>query len=144
MIDLVCERLRSPLARALRRPPVAGLVLGIDRDPHAKVTFLLFDDTGAVCAVAKVARDNGSADALQREYAALCRLESSAAGCPGRIPRPLLLERVADRLVLATTAIAGAPMTLGYYTPGHVTDQNAVRRDFVLAGRWLADFQRHT
>jgi hypothetical protein len=137
VIDRLCERLR---ATALSRRPERALVLGIDRDPLAKVTLLLFDAAGVLCAVAKVARDPASEASLEREFAALCRLELT----DGRLPRPLMLDRVCGRLVLATTALEGSPMTVAYYTPGHVRDREAVRRDFVLAGRWLAQFQRDT
>jgi aminoglycoside phosphotransferase (APT) family kinase protein len=145
VIDLICERLRHIDALELRRLPVTGLVLGIDRDPRAKVTLLLFDDLGEVCAVAKVARDHRSEPALEQEYAALCHL--ACAPIPAlrdHVPAPLMLDRVGERLVVVTTAIPGTPMTVGYYTPGHVSDPVAVRRDFDLAGGWLAKFQSAT
>jgi aminoglycoside phosphotransferase (APT) family kinase protein len=145
VIDLICERLRHIDAAVLRRLPVSGLVLGIDRDPRAKVTLLLFDDLGEVCAVAKVARDDRSEPALEQEYAALCHL--ACAPIPAlrdNVPAPLMLDRVGERLVLVTTAIPGTPMTVGYYTPGHVSDPTAVHRDFDTAGGWLAQFQRAT
>ncbi|MDX6208680.1 MAG: hypothetical protein QOE24_1071 [Frankiales bacterium] len=145
MIDLICERLRGVDTSGLLRLPVSGLVLGMDRDPLAKVTLLLFDDRGEACAVAKVARDRGSERALEQEYAALCHLACSPiAGLRPSLPAPLMLERVGYRLVLVTTVIPGTPMTVGYYTPGHVTDPAAVRRDFESAGGWLSAFQDAT
>jgi hypothetical protein len=145
VIDLICERLRRTDPSELRRLPVSGLVLGMDRDPLAKVTLLLFDDLGRLCAVAKIARDHRSEPALEQEYAALCHLACSPmAGLRGDVPTPLLLDRVGHRLVVVTTAIPGTPMTVGYYTPGHVSDSVAVRRDFDTAGGWLAQFQSAT
>jgi hypothetical protein len=145
MIDLICERLRRADSAELRRLPVSGLVLGIDRDPLAKVTLLLFDDLGRVCAVAKVARDHRSEPALEQEYAALCHLACAPMTALRRdVPSPILLERVGERLVVVTTAIPGTPMTVGYYTPGHVGDPAAVRRDFDTAGDWLSRFQTAT
>ncbi|MDX6253799.1 MAG: hypothetical protein QOJ11_133 [Frankiales bacterium] len=148
MIDLVCERLRGVDTSGLwglRRLPVSGVVLGMDRDPLAKVTLLLFDDRGEACAVAKVARDRRSEKALEQEYSALCHLACSpVAGLRSGVPAPLLLDRVGHRLVVVTTVIPGSPMTVGYYTPGHVTDPVAVGRDFATAGGWLSAFQSAT
>ena len=144
MLDLICARLRSLTDVDFAGEPVSGLVLGIDRDPLAKVTLLLFDRRGTACAVAKVAREPGSEPALHREYEALARLGREPTEVSRQVPRPLLLERLGGRLVLATTALPGGPLSVDYYTPGHVSDPELVRRDFTMAGRWLAEFQQAT
>ncbi len=145
MIQAICQRLNDMDARGLRGRPGSGVVVGIDRDPMAKVTLLLFDDRGELTAVAKVARNPGVEPALRREGTALCRLAAEALpSLRPQVPRPLLLERIAGRLVLASTAVAGAPLTVRYYTPGHVTNADSVAADFAMAGRWITALQCET
>ena len=144
MIPAICARLNAPgvcPGAAL----TGGLVLGIDRDPAAKVTQVLFDASGTPRAVTKVARQPTAEAALRAEYRALEGLwRRPPLGVASTLPRPLLLERIQGRLVLATTAVRGGPLSVPYYRPGHVSDPRQVTRDFALAGGWLARFQRET
>jgi aminoglycoside phosphotransferase (APT) family kinase protein len=145
MMQAICRRLRELDPRLLPSPPEAGVAVGIDKDPMAKVTILLFDAAGSLVAVAKVARDPRVEPALEAEHDALSGLAAAPRSGPfAQVPVPLLLERVGPRLTLVVSAVAGAPMTLGYYTPGHVTDEAVVTRDFARAGEWLAAWQRAT
>lgn len=145
MIEAICRRLHGLDAPELRSRPCSGVVVGMDRDPMAKVTLLLFDDRGEFVAVAKVARDPRAETALRAEGEALCRLASAPLRTIRRqVPVPLLLERIEGRLILASTAVTGAPMTVRYYTPGHVVDQDRVAVDFELAGTWLTALQHET
>lgn len=144
MIEAICRRLRA-LDVVECSQPRSGVVIGIDRDPMAKVTLLLFDGRGDISAVAKVARDPRAEEALRTEHEALGRL----AAAPLRtlrhqVPAPLLLERISGRLVLASTALAGAPLTVSYYTPGHVVDRRRVAQDFRAAGDWIASLHAET
>jgi Phosphotransferase enzyme family len=146
MIPALCCRLNTAemVARTGARV-TGGLVLGIDRDPAAKVTQVLFDSTGAPRVVTKVARQRAGEHALRIEHRVLTQLHSRPLpGLERTVPRPVLLERIAGRLVLAATAVPGGPLTLRYYRPGHVSDPAAVEHDFALAGGWLARFQRTT
>jgi aminoglycoside phosphotransferase len=127
--------------------PVRGIVAGVDRSPAAKVTLVLFDQAGTLAAVAKVARTAASEPGLVQEHQALShlwRLGEDAASVRRHTPEPLLLERVAGRLALVVSPLAGRPMTAAYYTPGHVTDPATVAADFALAAAWLRAFQRET
>lgn len=145
MITAICERLNRLGAPPVAAPLVGGLVLGIDQDPAAKVTQLLFDDRGDPSVVAKVARRPSAEAALRAEHRVLQDLWSDPPlAVADSLPQPLLLESVAGRLVLATTALRGGPMSVDYYRPGHARSPAAVRRDFEIAGSWLAAFQRAT
>lgn len=143
MIRAICDRLN-----ALGHPGLSltsGLVIGIDQDPTAKVTLILFDKGGRPGAVAKVARQATTEQALLAEHAVLLDLQRSRLSTvAGELPQPLLLERIGGRAVLATTALPGAPLTVHYYHPGHVQDRELVGEDFRLAGSWLSRLQRET
>lgn len=126
-------------------PAVSGLVVGVDRDPSAKVTVLLFDDAGRPTAVAKMARTDSADSPLRAEHAALTAV--AAAPLPrvqDQIPRSLLLHDVAGRTVLVTSAVPGGSVLIRYHSPGHVSSPSAVAGDLRAAGAWLAAFQEDT
>ena len=147
MIDLIrsflAERwgeLRPGAAR-----PVAGIVIGADRDPAAKVTILFLDASGQPSAVAKVARQPQGEAGLGAEYEMLLRFSRLASDwVRDQTPTPLALQRIGGRLVLLTTAVPGRPMRTAYYAPGHVTNRRRVEADFAAATAWLATFHRET
>jgi Ser/Thr protein kinase RdoA (MazF antagonist) len=129
-------------------PARSGLVVGMDRDPSAKVTVLLFDASGRPAAVAKLARQHGADAPLRAEYDALAALAALAPAellrVRDQIPRALLLQDVAGRTVLVTSAVPGGPTTVRYHAPGHVCSPSAVAEDLSAAGGWLAAFQEAT
>lgn len=145
MITDVLARLATVRPPLPGPPLTGGLVLGLDRDPSAKVTFVLFDAAGQARAVAKVARRAEAERAVLAEADALRLLwRDPPRTCAAQLPRPLLLGRVAGRLVLATTALPGRAVSVGYYRPGHVRDRRRVARDLDVAGEWLGRFQQDT
>lgn len=145
MIPAICERLNAIGPPRVRTPLTGGLVLGIDQDPAAKVTQILFDGHGHPQVVAKVARRPSAEPALRAEHRVLQDLwRDPPMGGGETLPEPLLIETIAGRLVLATTALPGGPMSVGYYQPGHARRPRLVNQDFELAGNWLAQFQRET
>jgi hypothetical protein len=60
------------------------------------------------------------------------------------VPRYVESLAVDGRPVLVSTAVDGAPMSLGYHRFGHTAWPDAVRRDFAAALGWLTDFQTRT
>jgi len=146
LIDEVVRVLaeRSAELRLLQLRP--GVVIGVDADPAGKVTMLLVDAEGRARAVAKVGRRPGTDGRhLTDEHEALVRVRRHALPRAGStVPRPLLLEHVAGRLVLVTSVLKGAPLSVRYYRPGHVSSASRVREDFAAAGEWLAAFQSDT
>jgi Phosphotransferase enzyme family len=134
------------IAADLGLPQVTGgIVIAVDYAPAAKATLLLFGPDGLPLLVAKLARRAEGERALKAEYDALTNLWSARprAVC-AQLPRPIALERVAGRMVLLSTAVRGTPLTVRYYTPGHVRHPKLVTQDFALAGAWLARFQAET
>jgi hypothetical protein len=127
-------------------PPIEGIMLaGADKDPSAKVIFLLFDRAGRLAAVAKVARDPLEEGALEAEHSALTELQRTGASVlRGTAPEPLALEPVAGHATLVLSAVEGRPMTTTYYSPGHVSSPALVEKDFDLAASWLGSFQEGT
>jgi hypothetical protein len=82
---------------------------------------------------------------LRAEHVALTELSRSWLPRVRRqVPRSLLLEGVAGRTVLVTSALAGRSMLVRYHGPGHVTSRSAVAGDLRAAGAWLAAFQADT
>ena len=120
-------------------------MLGIDRSDDAKVVSLLFDAAGALVAVAKVARSGSGERALVAEHDALRAVGcTQSAGLAGTSPRALALFRAAGRLTLVQTPARGRPMSVDYYSVGHVNDPSAVAVDLAAAGDWLALLHRGT
>lgn len=137
----------TPSLAARGDPPLrAAVVVGIDRDPSAKVTILLFGEDGRAHVVAKVARNAHAERALVHEHAmlGLVRSRCISSSLTRSIPEPLGLERVTGRLALATTAVGGDPMMQRFYKPGHTADATAVWADFEAAGDWLGRFHQET
>lgn len=145
MIRAVQDMANAVAASLGLSPVTSAMVIGIDYDRAAKVTLLMFGADGEPRFVAKLARRAESERALVAEYNALVELWSAGPRTvSAELPRPLALEDVAGRQVLLSTAVRGTPLTVGYYTPGHVRRPNRVAQDFALAGTWLSRFQRAT
>lgn len=122
-----------------------GIVIAVDYAPCAKATLLLCGPDGLPLLVAKLARRPEGERALVTEYDALTNLWSAPErAVTAELPRPLALGHVAGRMVLLSTAVRGAPLTIRYYTPGHVRHPGLVAQDFALASTWLARFQAET
>jgi aminoglycoside phosphotransferase (APT) family kinase protein len=144
------DALRSAVQRratlgAYLEPDGGVIVVGKDRDPSAKVAYILLDRVGHAVAVAKVARRPASEPSLEAEYAVLRQLRST--GSPlaaASSPRPLFLDRIQGRLTLVVSAVDGLPMATRYYRPGHTGDRRQVSRDFDAASRWLRRLHRET
>ena len=145
MIPALLESLADGWDASASPAPTTAALLGPDRSADAKVTLLLFSGGTEPTAVAKVARSAAGAAALRREHDALCGFWSEgSAALRSRMPRPLGLRVLGSRSVLLQTAVGGRPMTLGYYSPGHVSSPAKVRADLDGAADWLATFQRET
>lgn len=145
MIGAVRDR-ANLIAANLGLPQVTGgIVIAVDYAPAAKATLLLFGPDGLPLLVAKLARRADGERALVAEHDVLTTLWSvRPRTVSAELPRPLALERVAGRLMLLCTAVRGAPLTIRYYTPGHVRHPDLVAQDFALAGAWLSRFQEET
>jgi hypothetical protein len=122
-----------------------GIVIAVDYASCSKATLLLCGPDGRPLLVAKLARHPAGEQALVAEYDTLMSLWSAPERTvTAELPRPLALGHVAGRMVLLSTAVPGTPLTIRYYTPGHVRRPGLVAEDFALAGGWLARFQADT
>jgi aminoglycoside phosphotransferase (APT) family kinase protein len=128
------------------RPRLSSAILaGANKSPSAKVAIIFFDESGAVAAVAKVARTPAGERALRAESAALHRFWSAGAEAVIRhAPEPLALDRIGTRLVFVMSPVSGEPMFTRYHTPGHTSDPGRVAQDFDAARAWLLRFHRDT
>ncbi|NUR59953.1 MAG: aminoglycoside phosphotransferase family protein [Catenulispora sp.] len=118
------------------------MVVGFDKASNAKVVLLLFDRHGTLSVIVKTGRSPENDAQLRRESDVLTHFWDS--GLRSQIPRPLGVFPIAGRLCLAQSALPGRPMTVGYYTPGHVSSRNAVAVDFTAAAAWLDSFHRQS
>jgi hypothetical protein len=145
VIGAVCERVNA-IAAGRGLPPVSGgIVVAVDYAPAAKATLLLFGTDGRPCLVAKLARRPEGEPVLVAEHDALIDIRAARPpSIAAQLPCPLGLERVAGRLVLVSTAVTGTPLSLRYYTPGHVRRPGRVAADLAAAGAWLGRFQEET
>lgn len=144
-MDTLLRALAQRCAELGAAPPRSGLVVGTDRDPDAKVTVLLFDVAGRPALVAKMARRAHAEGQLRAEHDMLAALTATGLPTVGRqVPKALLLERVAGRTVLVTSALTGESMGVRYHAPGHVRRPVRVADDLTAAADWLAAFQHDT
>jgi phosphotransferase family enzyme len=146
MIDAVRTWLGDNVPGFSTDPDATGVILlAADRHPEAKVTMLVLAEDGRPVAVVKVGRGWSSELALAAEHGVLVALRE-AIGDPmaGEVPQALAFGTVQNRLALAQTPLAGAPLTTKYYTPGHVGDQALVAHDFAAVGGWLRRFREET
>jgi aminoglycoside phosphotransferase (APT) family kinase protein len=145
VIGAICERANAIAADRGLSPVTGGIVAAIDYAPAAKATLLLFGADGRPCLVAKLARRPESEQVLVAEHDALADVQAARPpSIAAQVPRPIALERVAGRLVLLSTAVPGTPLTVRYYTPGHVRRPRRVAADLAAAGAWLARLQEET
>jgi hypothetical protein len=142
VITSLCAWLTT--ACRLSPPLTSGVVVGIDADPAAKVTVLLFDREGEPRAVAKVARTSSGERALETEHDGLRAVADRAGRRLPEVPPVLGLTRLDGRLALATGLVPGGPLSARYYRPGHVRSPERVATDFGAAGGWLTRFQEAT
>jgi hypothetical protein len=144
VISALCTELaaRWPSLGLPGEPPTGGLVIGMDKAPNAKVVLMLFDAAGNPSVIVKTGRTDENDVQLRAEFDVLSHFWDG--GLRARIPQPLGLFEVGERLCLAQTALPGRPMTAVYYTPGHVSNRAAVTGDFAAATDWLGEFHRHT
>jgi hypothetical protein len=156
-LRLVAPR-RLVVARTIRSsespPASAGLlaaagmdsvVLALSKDPNAKLTVLLFPVGVAKPVLAvKVPTTVAATHVVEAERLVL---ETLRRGLPSNLAATLpAVVAVDDAPVsaLASTAMAGTPMSTSYHAWRHLASPAAVRADFAAVERWLASFQSAT
>lgn len=143
---------RRRVEQLLTDPAGRGVLLSASRDPDAKVTFVLTRPVGSAPVrdltplAVKVPLTVHAGAAVDREGRMLVELRRMQLGAlAGTVPRYVETVPVDDRrTALVSTALPGAPMTVGYHEWLHTSRPGPVRHDFELALGWLAAFQSAT
>jgi hypothetical protein len=124
-----------------------GVLIAASRDPDAKLTYVRTERTTDPAnpqerLVVKVPSTPGAGVAVEREGRMLVELRRMRLGSvTGTIPRYVESRLFQGRPVVVSTAMPGHPMSVDYHQWLHTSRPDAVRRDFELAGDWLAQFQ---
>jgi aminoglycoside phosphotransferase len=97
-------------------PGVRSVVVGVSKDPNAKVTVLLVSERDGMPVMAvKVPTTPIAAAAVEAETAALIELHARYSGAAmGTIPRVVRMVEVDGLRGVVMTAVPGTPMTRGY------------------------------
>lgn len=119
------------------------VVLDHSHDPDSRAVLLLFGPHAPAPTIAvKVATTSSAAARLDGERSRLGELQNAPLEALGdSIPRLVDLPVATGSALLATTAMDGEPMFVGYYRNGHSRRPETVRRDYDAAAEWLARLQ---
>jgi aminoglycoside phosphotransferase len=122
------------------------VALAMSKDPHGKVTLLLFrPGEDLPCYVAKVPTGDAAVRDIEREAAALRRLGALDLGPLARtVPTLVAVAEHRGRPVLVTTALPGRQMLADYHTWRHTARPAPVEADFRAAGDWLTQVHHLT
>jgi len=127
-------------------PGMHSIVVGISKDPNAKIVVLLIPNGARLPAyVVKVPTTDLAAASVELEIRTLTALERVLPGWVGRqVPRVEAVVDFKGRPALVITALAGSPMTTRYHRWRHTARPRLVAADFEMAGNWLAALQAAT
>jgi len=126
-----------------------GVLITASRDPDAKLTFVvtrqLPGTSGSTRVVVKIPVTAGAAESVDREGRMLVDLRRMCTGPLLRtFPRYVQSVVVEERSALVSTALPGAPMSVGYHQWLHTARRSRVAADFRRAEAWLTAFQTDT
>ncbi len=137
---------RLPLWDFVRDSGLRSVVVGLSRDPNAKVTILLVSrETGRSVLAVKVPTTDGAAAAVEAEMRVLAQVRALApASLTATLPRVVDVVDFDGRPAAVASAVPGTPMTISYMRRRHTGRRARVAGDLAAVGAWLADFQRAT
>ena len=139
------DELRS-LSEYARASGLQSLVIGISKDPNAKVTVLLVSPAGGRSVLAvKVPTTDVAARAVEAEERALLAIRQVA---PRKvvdvIPRVVDAVEFEGRRATVVTAMPGIPMATSYIRRRHTATRALVAADFNAVETWLSELQSGT
>ena len=139
------DELRS-LSEYARASGLQSLVIGISKDPNAKVTVLLVSPAGGRSVLAvKVPTTDVAARAVEAEERALLAMRQVA---PRKvvdvIPRVVDAVEFEGRRATVVTAMPGIPMATSYIRRRHTATRALVAADFNAVETWLSELQSGT
>jgi aminoglycoside phosphotransferase (APT) family kinase protein len=137
---------RASLFDFVRASGLRSVVVGLSKDPNAKVTLLLVSPrSGRPVVVVKAPTTDAAARAVEAEMRVL---EGLRARWPRialeTVPRVVEVVDFRGRPAAVMTAVPGTPMTISYLSWRHTARPWRVGCDFAAVGAWLADLQRAT
>lgn len=134
---------RLPLWDYVERSGLRSLVVGVSKDPNAKLTVLLFSArSGRAERAVKAPTSRAAARAVEHEVALLCRLRSLALGeLADSIPRVIEVLDFEGRPAAVMSAVHGVPMSTSYMRGRHTASRTCVAADFAAVDGWLERFQ---
>jgi hypothetical protein len=136
----------QPLSEFARGSGLQSLVIGISKDPNAKVTVLLVSPvSGRSVLAVKVPTTDVAARAVEAEERALLAIRQVA---PRKvvdvIPRVVGAVEFEGRRATVVTAMPGIPMATSYIRRRHTATQALVAADFNAVETWLTELQSGT
>ncbi len=119
------------------------VVLALSKDPNAKLTILLIPPGKPRPAlVVKVPTTETAESSIAAERHTISDIRARLPDAIlATIPRFAELAEADAGLMLVTTALPGIPMSTRYHAWRHLASQESVRADFMMADRWLSQFQ---
>jgi aminoglycoside phosphotransferase (APT) family kinase protein len=136
----------QPLSEFARGSGLQSLVIGISKDPNAKVTVLLVSPiSGRSVLAVKVPTTDVAARAVEAEERALLAIRQ---GAPRMvvdvIPRVVDAVEFEGRRAAVVTAMPGIPMATSYIRRRHTATRALVAADFNAVEAWLSELQSGT
>jgi aminoglycoside phosphotransferase (APT) family kinase protein len=134
------------LGDLVRQSGLRSLVLGLSKDPNAKVTLILVSPrSGRAVLAVKVPTTDAAARAVEAEARTLEQVHSLAPRqALATVPRVVETVRYEGRPAMVTTAVPGTPLTVSYMSWRHTASRSRAAGDFEAVGSWLADLQHGT
>jgi aminoglycoside phosphotransferase (APT) family kinase protein len=139
------EQLRT-LSEFVASSGLRSLVVGLSKDPNAKLTVILVSpSTERPTLAIKAPTTDVAARAVKAEMHLLAALRRRrAGGVIGTIPSLVEVVDFDGRPAIVTTAVQGRPMTASYGRRRHTGNQAQVTADFAAVREWLAQLQTGT
>ncbi len=136
----------KPLRRFIEESGLQSVVIGVSKDPNAKLTVLLVAPvSGRPMLVLKAPTTDAAAVAVESEIAVLRGLRRLKPWHTlPTLPRVVDVVELDGRPSMVTTALSGVPMTASYLRWRHTASRRCVAADFAAASAWLAEFQGET
>jgi hypothetical protein len=135
-----------PLCELIRRSGLRSLVLGLSKDPNAKVTVVLLSPrSGRPVLAVKAATTDVAARAVEAEARILEHVHSLAPRqALATVPKVVEIVDFEGRPALVTTAVPGTPLTVSYMSWRHTASRSRAAGDFDAVRGWIADLQHGT
>ena len=134
------------LGEFARSSGLQSLVIGISKDPNAKITVLLVSPvSGRAVLAVKVPTTDAAERAVEAEERALLAIRQVA---PRNVvdvtPRVVDAVEFEGRRAIVVTAMPGIPMASSYIRRRHTATQELVAADFNAIETWLSELQSGT